>query len=69
MGGNEFSYIIDIPKGESAKVWLKYNSLIFMRNDELVHEIAADLNDRFSRGKVEEDILQGWVEISEKDNE
>ena len=64
MGGNEFSYIIDIPKGESAKVWLKYNSLIFMRNDELVHEIAADLNDRFSRGKVEEDILQGWVEIS-----
>ena len=61
MGGNEFSYIIDIPKGESAKVWLKYNSLIFMRNDELVHEIAANLNDRFSRGKVEEDILQGWV--------
>ena len=61
MGGNEFSYIIDIPKGESAKVWLKYNSLIFMRKDELVHEIAADLNDRFSRGKVEEDILQGWV--------
>ena len=40
-----------------------------MRNDELVHEIAADLNDRFSRGKVEEDILQGWVKISKKDNE
>ena len=61
MGGNEFSYIIDIPKRESAKVWLKYNSLIFMRNGELVHEIAADMKEKFSRGKVEEDILQGWV--------
>merc|ERR1719284_446114 len=32
-----------------------------MRNDELVHEIAADMKERFSRGKVEEDILQVYI--------
>merc|ERR1719284_1060538 len=32
-----------------------------MRNDELVHEIAADMKERFSRGEVEEDILQVYI--------